>query len=284
LVADATAPFLQLQKRGQFPHAGDGERFTTATKGRKRSIRKLLERLDILCWIHSPDVGGGRAMLPKKQLTADRGAGDLRPPDHPVGFSTSAESSAMSRLLGVVAAGEKSIIPAVDWTGIRCVVDVGGGRGILLSALLQSRPELAGILFDQPDVVRGADEYLGEFVTAGRCRIVAGDFLHFVPPGGDAYILKNVLRNWDDSRCLDILCNCRCAMSAGGRLLIIERTTDRGNALSGGRTNDAGLLTATKVYERTRDDFPELLAHVGLHVSRVSSTPAGWDILEAIAD
>jgi hypothetical protein len=162
-------------------------------------------------------------------------------------------------------------------------VDVGGGRGLLLGALLQSHLELAGILFDQPDVVSSADECLGELVTAGRCRIVAGNFLHFVPPGGDAYILKDVLRNWDDSRCLDILYNCRRAMPDSGRLLIIERMIDPTNLPSNGKAKDAATLATIGVRERTHDGFRELLAHVGLHVTNIASTPAGLDVLEAIA-
>jgi hypothetical protein len=187
---------------------------------------------------------------------------------NPAASSISPDSGAVSRTLYGIA---DTMLSAVGWNGIRCVVDVGGGRGALLSTLLQSRSELAGILFDQPDVVPGAHEGLREFVTAGRCRIVAGNFFQSIPPGGDAYILKDVLRNWNDSRCLDILHNCRSAMSAKGRLLVIERMVE------------IAETSPTGIRSRTRDQFIELLQHVGLQVSTVAATPSGLDVLEAIS-
>jgi hypothetical protein len=179
----------------------------------------------------------------------------------------------------MVSAG--AIVSAVDWSGARGVIDVGGGRGALLSEALRRHSSLNGVLFDQQTVVEGAEELLGEFVHTGRCRIVAGDIFTSVPQGEDIYILKEVLHDWDDSRCLGILRNCRAAMPATGRLLIIERVIGPPNEPTEGKMIDIVMMVMAGGRERTLEEYRELLKRAGLLLRNTYPTDVGLDVIEA---
>jgi hypothetical protein len=102
-------------------------------------------------------------------------------------------------------AGEApAILGAYDFSGIHKLVDIGGGQGLLLRTILESHPEMTGILFDRPDAVEGVEERLREDGLTERCEVVAGDFFRCVPPGADAYLLKYVIHDWDDERSVAI--------------------------------------------------------------------------------
>src|SRR5262245_28216159 len=116
-----------------------------------------------------------------------------------------------------------AILEACDFSAARSVVDIGGGHGALLAALLRAHPTLSGTLFDLPSVVAGAAHLLNEAGIADRARRIAGDFFDEAPSGGDLYLMKSVLHNWDDVDARRILSTCRAAMNAGARLLVIER-------------------------------------------------------------
>lgn len=122
----------------------------------------------------------------------------------------------------VGAARDRAVAAAVDFGTTARLVDVGGGRGGLLCALLAAWPQLQGVVFDLPAVIEGAREQLQAAGFAERCQAVAGDFREAVPPGGDAYLLSWVLHDWDDATTLRILGNCRSAMPPGARLLLVE--------------------------------------------------------------
>jgi hypothetical protein len=107
-----------------------------------------------------------------------------------------------------------AIVAAADFSRFRTVVDVGGGDGTLLTAILDAEPELEGVVFDVPEAV-------GE--PADRRRVEAGDFFSSVPEGADAYVLKQVLHDWADEPVTAILRSCRAAMRPDARLLILER-------------------------------------------------------------
>lgn len=138
-----------------------------------------------------------------------------------------------------------------DWSDVGTVVDVGGGNGKLLAVLLAHRPELRGILFDLPHVVEQAGEVLTEAGVADRCDRVGGDFFATIPAGADAYVLAEILHDWNDTRATELLRRCREAMPPSGRLLILEQTT------SADRPRWAGLLDLhmlLMVGGRERDD------------------------------
>ena len=156
-----------------------------------------------------------------------------------------------------------SVADAYDFADIGTLVDVGGGYGALLAAILTAHPHLKGVLVELPHVVAGARPKLEEAGLAGRCQTVAGDFFQSVPDGGDAYILKHVLHDWDDDRCVSILGNCRRAISNEDRLLVIEILIAPGNEPGYGKYLDLNMLVLTKGRERTEEQYRTLFEAAG---------------------
>ena len=125
------------------------------------------------------------------------------------------------------------------------MVDVGGGQGAFLAALLASNPAMRGVLFDQPHVVVGAEEVLRTAEVVDRCRVVGGSFFDTVPEGGDAYVLKAILHDWEDEKATTILCNCRRAVPADGALLVIEREVGPANEDQEAKFSDLNMLVGS---------------------------------------
>jgi O-methyltransferase domain len=115
-----------------------------------------------------------------------------------------------------------SIVEAYDFARFSTVVDVGGGRGGLLAAILSANPHLQGILFDVPAVVAGAEDVISAAEVGDRCRVVSGDFFDSLPEGGGAYLLSNVIHDWDDDRAVQILGKCRAVMADTACVLLAE--------------------------------------------------------------
>jgi hypothetical protein len=137
-----------------------------------------------------------------------------------------------------------AVLAVYDLGRFETVVDVGGGNGTLLAAILARYPAMRGILFDQPHVVAGAPPILAAGV-ADRCAVVGGSFYETVPTGGDAYVLKSILHDWDDADCVRILERCRRAMTDGVALLVIERALGLPNMHPDGKFSDLNMLVAT---------------------------------------
>jgi O-methyltransferase domain len=115
-----------------------------------------------------------------------------------------------------------AVATAYDFSPFRRLVDVGGGNGALLAGILGANPTLTGIILDLPNVATRATEQIRELGLADRCEIVGGDFFKEVPSGGDAYLLKHVIHDWNDDRATAVLRTCRRAMGADAKLLIVE--------------------------------------------------------------
>ncbi|MFF1377190.1 methyltransferase [Streptomyces sp. NPDC058308] len=160
------------------------------------------------------------------------------------------------------------------------VVDVGGGRGGLLRAVLRGRPGLTGILFDRPGAV-STHMLADDDSIRGRWRADAGDFFAEVPEGGDLYVIKHVLHNWPDDGCLRILRNCRAAMAPDARLLIVDAVLPSGNAPHLGKTLDVVMSAVLDGQERTEDEFSALLTVAGLRLTRILPTEMHPSIVEA---
>ncbi|MDX1500783.1 MAG: methyltransferase [Thermoanaerobaculia bacterium] len=174
----------------------------------------------------------------------------------------------------------RAVAEAYDYSGVETLVDVGGGRGDLLAAILERHPSVGGVLMDRPEVVRRASARLGEL--AGRVSLVPGDFFEEVPPGGDLYVVKQVLHDWSDELCLEILGNCRAAMSDGARLLIVERTISETRESRWSKLRDLDLLAITGGgRERDEEEYVALLERAGLERVRVLPTTTQVGILEA---
>lgn len=150
-----------------------------------------------------------------------------------------------------------AIAAAYKFPGVRTLVDVGGGHGSLLAAILQANRKLKGVLFDLPGVTERAkqDGHLMAKGIAGRCTVEPGDFFEAVPKGSDTYIMKRVLHDWDDERCTKILANCCAAMSEKGRVLVVDSVIAPGNDPDRGKLIDIQMLVVSGGRERTREEL-----------------------------
>jgi len=192
--------------------------------------------------------------------------------------------SRVSTLRDAVLAG------AYDFGDIRRLVDVGGGDGSLLRAVLARHPHLQGVVFDQPGVVEVARERLLEAGLDERCEAVAGDFMEAVPPGGDAYLLSWILHDWDDETALRILRNCRAAMNDAARLLVVELVVPAADdpAPAPGvvrivRQTDLEMLAVVGGRERTAAEYGELLAQAGFSLARIVPLEGmPWCVMEGV--
>jgi len=194
-------------------------------------------------------------------------------------------ANVFQEFMSVATAEEAMAVPPVyDFSGLSRVVDVGGGRGALLAAVLKANPHLHGVLFDAPHVVAGAQPTLETQGVADRCEVVGGDFFESLPTGGDAYMLKWILVSWDDERSVTILQNCRQALGSHGRLLVIERIIPPGNEPFFGKLADLNLLVMYKGRHRTERDYRGLFARAGFELTRIIPThsPTEFSVIEGI--
>ena len=182
---------------------------------------------------------------------------------------------------GFTALSADAVLAAYDFSAFRTLVDVAGGHGILLAAILRNYPSLQGILFDAPQVVAGSRKVLEAAGLADRCVSVGGDFFASLPQGGDAYLMKNIIHDWDSERCIAILRNCRRAVAANGKLLIVDAVIEPGNAPAFGKLMDLEMLVMTQGgRERTAAEFRTLLDAAGFHLTRIVPTPSPFSIVE----
>jgi hypothetical protein len=176
------------------------------------------------------------------------------------------EAAAYDRAMSSTIEGFAETADGYDYSTIETLVDVGGGEGLLLAAVLQRYPSMRGVLFDLPAVVAGADEILAAAGVAERVEIVGGDMFAAIPTGGDAYVFSTVFRCFDDTECLTILQRCREVLPDHGRLLAIEMV-----APDGAWEPPAGLgdLDAMVLYggaDRTEHEWRSLLAQAGFEL------------------
>jgi hypothetical protein len=180
----------------------------------------------------------------------------------------------------------QAVLQAYDFSGLKRIADIGGGHGEMLAYVLEANPGASGLLFDLAVAVEGAAENFRKNHPGldGRCAFMAGDFFESVPPGADAYILKSVIHDWDDEQAGRILVNCRRAMTADARLLIIEPILpERNEATALHATlsqHDLTMLVALAAQERTQREFSALLASAGLQIAKIASAGPVYSIIE----
>lgn len=192
------------------------------------------------------------------------------------------QSAAYNRMMVAAHATEPdAVAEAYDFSGLASLVDVGGGIGTLLAAILHANPSLHGVLFDQPSVVEQAKGVMAATQLADRCDFVAGDFFESVPDGGHAYLLSHILHDWGEDACLTILRNCRRAMRDDGRVLIVEMVIPPGDEPHRGKVFDLLMLVLYAGQERTAEEYGELLAKADLRLERVVPTNSSVSIVEA---
>jgi hypothetical protein len=173
-----------------------------------------------------------------------------------------------------------AVLRVYDFGQFQTVVDVGGGNGTLLAAILARHPAMRGILFDQPHVVAGALPVLAAAGVADRCAVVGGSFFEAVPAGGDAYVLKSILHDWENADCVRILERCRKTMAAGATLLVVERELGPPNAYPDGKLSDLNMLVATGGRERTPEEYARLFSATGFQFTGITSSDSGVAVFE----
>ncbi len=175
-----------------------------------------------------------------------------------------------------------AVVSAYDFSRFGRVVDVGGGQGALLVAILAAHPGMRGVLLDQPHVVTRAGEVLRAAGVGNRCEVVGGSFFDAVPEGGDAYLLKAILHDWDDAASIAILKACRRAMRPEAKLLVLERVVAPANEGPDAKFGDLNMLVAPGGQERTGDEFAVLFAAADFRLTAVAPTGTRLSVIEAV--
>ena len=209
--------------------------------------------------VHGVDVWGYRAAHSEEGEAFDRAMGDL------------------------TRSANRALLDAYDFGRYETLVDVGGGRGALLAGVLVRNAGVRGVLFDQPQVVESAWETFAQAGVSDRVQVVGGSFFEGVPAGGDAYLLKWIVHDWEDEEAIAILRACRSAVPDDGAVIVIERVlADEGRQAPEAAFSDLNMLVAPGGRERTEHEFAALLARADLRLASVTPTASGHSVLEAV--
>jgi hypothetical protein len=180
---------------------------------------------------------------------------------------------------------EAALLQSYDFSPVEHVVDVAGGQGTLLLSILRTYPHLLGTLFDQAKVIELARPLLLQDPDLGRrCHLVSGNFFQAdaLPPGADCYCLRQILHDWNDEHCLQILRNVRQAISSQGRLLIFERVIQPGPSAVFNTFFDLQMLALLEGRERTPREYEQLLHACGFRLTAIRPTPSTYSLVEGV--
>jgi hypothetical protein len=182
----------------------------------------------------------------------------------------------------VSVAENTAVLEAYDFSSIRNLVEVGGGNGSFLAAILQKNQTMKGVLLEQPYVIPEAQNLLKITGVIKRCELIGGDFFESVPGGADAYVLKRTLVDWDNERAIKILERCHQAMEEQGRLLVIEQVIPPESDPLRSKLLDLHMLvTSPGGRERTKAEYQELLSSTGFKITNIISTSSNVSVIEA---
>lgn len=201
-------------------------------------------------------------------------------------FEHFASDPALSQIFNDAMTGfSAAIVPAVleayDFGGIGTLVDIAGGHGAILMAILKKYPSMKGMLFDVEHVIAGAKPRIAQEGLAERITTATGDFFKAVPAGGDAYIMKHIIHDWDDPKATAILTNIRSVLPKTGRVILIESVIPTGNEPGLGKIMDLEMLVMPGGRERTEAEFRALFAGAGFDLTRVVPTQSPLSVVEA---
>lgn len=171
-----------------------------------------------------------------------------------------------------------AVVEAYDFTFARTIADVGGGNGAFLAAVLSRNADLRGVLLDEESALAGASKVLGSLTV--RCAIEPGNFFDRIPGGRDCYVLSQILHDWNDERCKQILANCRTAMRPDSRLLVIERVLMNGSDPMNYLSDMEMMVLFPGAKERSLDEYGKLFAAAGLAPGRLIRTRSAFSIVE----
>lgn len=198
-------------------------------------------------------------------------------------FQENPEDAAVfnNSMSAMTAATNEAILSRYDFSGFDTLVDIGGGHGGLITEILKSNPKLKGVLFDAPEVIQGARPKLEAAGLTDRCETVSGDFFKAVPGGGDAYIMKWIIHDWNDEKAITILRHCRNQIPANGKLILVDCVVPETDQPDFSKFIDMNMLVMTGGKERTEKEFEQLLAASGFKLLRVIPTDLPTSIVEA---
>jgi predicted O-methyltransferase YrrM len=201
--------------------------------------------------------------------------------DHYDYLATHAEDAAIFRAAMAAQQAHNEVAAAYDVSTLRLIVDVGGGVGRLIAALLRANPNAQGILLDRPNVVAAASDVLRDAGVAGRCRVIGGDYFTDIPAGGDGYVFSSIMMDQDDADALTLLRACRAVMASNARIIVVERVIPAGNAPSLAHLSDLMGMVVTGGHIRSEDEFDALFTASGLRRERSVPLPSGMMVVEA---
>jgi hypothetical protein len=194
------------------------------------------------------------------------------------------ENAAFDRaMVSLTSGANRALLEAYDFGRYSTVVDVGGGSGALIASLLGAHPAMGGVLFDQPHVIGSAHDVLAAAGVAERCSVVGGSFFDGVPEGGDAYLLKSIIHDWEDPEAIAIMQACRRAASDDAVLLLIERDLGAPNETPAAKLSDLNMLVNPGGRERSAEEYAALLDAAGFRLAAATPTAAGLSVFEAAA-
>jgi hypothetical protein len=177
-----------------------------------------------------------------------------------------------------------AVLMAYDFAGISSIVDIGGGQGKLLETVLQFNPDMRGTVFDTASTIQRAKRQRSNNSRGRRCSYLTGDFFTSVPPGADAYLLCGVIHDWDDSRAVAILRNCRQAMAKNSRVLLVDMIVPEAASASFSKLLDLNMLVMNGGRERTIAEIRALLNAADYKIARIVPTMAPQSVIEAVAN
>lgn len=177
----------------------------------------------------------------------------------------------------------QAIATGYDFSQFKKIVDVGGGLGGMISAILTNNPHLKGMVYDAPSVVEKSKGFLAERGLTDRCEAIGGDFFESVPEGGDVYTMRWILHDWEDEKSLTILRNIRKVLPENGKLLLAEAVVPAGTEPHFSKFFDLIMLIMTGGRERTEKEWTDLLGKAGYRIERIIPTESFLSIIEAVS-
>jgi hypothetical protein len=180
------------------------------------------------------------------------------------------------------ASSHRVITEVYDFSGIKTLTDVGGGLGSLMIEILNANPHMKGVVAELLQVVPQLNGIIKENKLERRMSAVECDFFKKIPSSSDAYLFSHILHDWSDDKCITILKNCRKAIPAYGKLLIVEGIIPPGNEFSISKLLDLEVLLMGGGCERTENEFRSLLNKSGFKVSQVIRTEESISIIEGV--
>jgi ubiquinone/menaquinone biosynthesis C-methylase UbiE len=185
-------------------------------------------------------------------------------------------------MTGVHGPETQAMLEAYDFGGISTLVDIGGGNGSTITAVLKAHHNLKGMLYDLPGVIGRAREAVTAAGLAGRCSLVAGSFFESVPAGGDAYMMRHIIHDWDDEKSLTILRHVRRVIPPTGKLLVVESVIQPGNEPDLAKLLDLTMLVIPGGLERTEEQYRTLVAQAGFRLQRIVRTASPVCVIEGV--